>query len=140
MFTLAWIRCQYNCCFILLLESSKCLGSMVWKPDMNRKKSPIIWKMNLSQKVPGMRVENCQKNVKKNNFQSSLLEVFLKKHCVEVSFQISLPTATLFFRHSYFPFCELSGRLLLSIAVLCQEHFKLNVRRMTYPLNLMTPA
>ena len=80
------------------------------------------------------------KKCEKNNFQSSLLEVFLKKHCVEVSFQISLPTATLFFRHSYFPFCELSGRLLLSIAVLCQEHFKLNVRRMTYPLNLMTPA
>ena len=96
MFTLAWILCQYNCCFILLLDSSECLGSMVWKPDMNRKKSPIIWKMNLSQKVPGMRVENCQKNVKKNNFQSSLLEVFLKKHCVEDSFQISLPTATLF--------------------------------------------
>ena len=36
------------------------------------------------------------KKCEKNNFQSSLLEVFLKKHCVEVSFQISLPTATLF--------------------------------------------
>ena len=53
---------------------------------MNSKKSPIIWKINLSRKVPiisGMRVKNCQKNVKIFFFHSSLPEVLLKNTVLE---------------------------------------------------------
>ena len=102
---------------------------------MNSKKSPIIWKINLSRKVPitsGIRVKNCQKKTwNKINFQSNLPDVFLKNTASESLFQsacnfVKKETAEQFFSYE---FCEFSERLLLSIAIICQEHFKLNVRR-----------
>ena len=135
MFTLAWIVCQYNRCSLLLLDLSICLGSMVIKLDMKSKKSPIIWKINLSRKVSiisGMRVKNCQKKCLKNQFSEQSSGIVLKKQCVGGSFLLCLK------RDSgivvSYKFCEFSGRLLLSIAIICQEHFKLNVRIMTYLL------
>ena len=102
---------------------------------MNSKKSPIIWKINLSRKVPitsGIRVKNCQKKTwNKINFQSNLPDVFLKNTASESLFQsacnfVKKETAEQFFSYE---FCEFSERLLLSIAIICQEYFKLNVRR-----------
>ena len=64
MFTLAWILCQYNRCFVLVLASSTCFGVMVWKADMNSKESSIIQKIKLSRKVPiifGKCVKSCLK-------------------------------------------------------------------------------
>ena len=93
MFTLAWILCQYNRCFVLLLGSSTCFGFMVWKADMNSKESSIIQKIKLSRKVPiifGKCVKSC---LKKNlNFQKTLPEVFLKNTVTQSLFN---RTATL---------------------------------------------
>ena len=135
MFTLAQILCQYNHYFALLLDS------LTW----TAKRAQLF--ENLSKNVPiisGMRVRNCQKNVKKINFLSSLPEVFFKT--LSWSLSLNKPAtcnyvlkgapAQLF---SYI-YCELSGQMLLIIAIICQEHFKLNVRRMTYLLILMTSA
>ena len=58
---------------------------------MNGKKSPIIWKINLSRKVSinsGMRVKNFhkKKHEKRLNFQSSPPEVFLNNTVLEALF------------------------------------------------------
>ena len=94
-------------------------------------------KINLSWKVPitsGMRVKNSpplKKNLKKTlNFQSTLPEVFLKNTVLESLFYsacnfVKKTLAQLFFCK----FCEFSEWLLLSIAIICQEYFKLNMRR-----------
>ena len=96
-------------------------------------------KINLSWKVPiisGMRVKNSppsplKKNLKKTlNFQSTLPEVFLKNAVLESLLYLACnflkkTLAQLFF----YKFCEFSEWLLLSIAIICQEYFKLNVRR-----------
>ena len=91
---------------------------------MNSKNSLIIWKINLSRKIPiisGMRAKNCQKNLRqKLNVQRSSPEVFLKNIVLESLFLLACnfvkkeTPAQLF---SY-KFCEFSGRLLLSIAIM----------------------
>ena len=90
-----------------------------------------------------MRVKNYKKNMNKLNFQSSLPEVFFKtlleplfESDVACNFVYKRTPSELF---SY-NFCEFSRRLLLSIAIICQEYFKLNMRRITYLLILMTSA
>ena len=90
------------------------------------KSSNYFW--NACKELPSSPLK---KNLKKTlNFQSTLPEVFLKNTVLESLFYLACnfvekTLAQLFF----YKFCEFSEWLLLSIAIICQEYFKLNVRR-----------
>ena len=121
------------------------LINMPWlkgtKTRHEQEKEPNYSKTNLFQ----MRIKNSKNMWKKIFFfQSSLPEVFLKNTVLESLVNRSAAwnfvekgTPAQFFSHK---FCEFSGRLLLSIATICQEHLKLNMRRMTNLLISMTSA
>ena len=87
LFTLAWILYQHNRCFVLLLDSSTCLGFMNSKANKNNKKERDYLKNKLFSKVPiisGMCGEKDligkEKSLRKKKRAAVLKKKFLIPH------------------------------------------------------------
>ena len=88
---------------------------------MSSKKSLITWKSS------NYFWNTCKELIQKIYIQSSLLEVFLKNTVSEFLFQSNCNFAKRETSAQLFSceFCEFSGRLLLSIAIIRKEHFNM---------------
>ena len=89
---------------------------------MSSKKNPITWQ------IFQLFLETCKELIQKKPYiQSNLPEVFLKNAVSESFFQSTCnfaeeETSSQLLSHVFYWF---SGRLLLIIAIICQEHFKM---------------